>query len=111
MVEFVIPHQLLDSKTGRTYKEGNLAQPHSIPIGALVEFAPNEDFIVEDAEAGLDLDQRGIRLHVIAHTRDCDGSPLYVLGIMGDRWTGLDGSLGNRCYGGYSEGSLRVVDS
>jgi len=109
-MEFVIPHQLIDPETGRTYREGNLATAHNIPIGVLVEFVPTEDFIVEDAENGLDLDLRGVRLHVIAHTRDTDGWPLYVLGVKGDKWTGLDGGPGNRCFVGYTEDSLRVVD-
>ena len=44
---------------GRTYRELNLAIKHKFPIGSLVEL------------------ENGARLFVVAHTRDCDGTPLY----------------------------------
>lgn len=46
---------------GRSYKEINLATPHNIPIGTLVEL------------------ESGARLFVVHHARDCDGTPLYCL--------------------------------
>lgn len=36
--------------------------PHTIPVGSLVE-----------------LDDDCVRLYVVAHHRDCDGTPLYAL--------------------------------
>ena len=51
---------------GRTVKENNLSISYNIPLGSLVEIT-NED---EDS---------GVRLFVVSHDRDCDGTPLYGL--------------------------------
>lgn len=50
---------------GRTYREVNAAIEHSIPVGTLVELDGGE------------------RMFVVKHTRDCDQSPLYCLGVHG----------------------------
>lgn len=56
---------------GRSYRQVNAARTHAIPIGALVEL------------------ESGERLRVMKHTRDCDQTPLYSLGLAGsgeDKW-------------------------
>jgi len=73
---------LVNPETGNTYRQDNMAKKHTIPIGSLVEIVHNPiPGIKDDPE---DLLEIGIRLHVVAHTRDCDGTPLYSLGIYGN---------------------------
>lgn len=93
---------LVNPETGNTYRQDNLALSHTIPVGALVEL------------------ENGVRLHVLQQTRDCDGTPLYSLGILeeeGDlamispEWE--DGVFRIKllhCFNGYGEESLRRVD-
>ncbi len=58
----------LVESNGKTWRQNNLAIDHTIPLGTLVE-------------VDLDYsDHHGIRLFVVMHTRDCDGSPMYALG-------------------------------
>lgn len=54
-------------KNGSTVRENNLKAEHKIPLGSLVEV--NIPYIEE----------HGVRLFVVSHERDCDGSPLYTL--------------------------------
>jgi hypothetical protein len=61
-------------ENGRTIRENNLARSHSIPIGALVEVKYDRWFGCGACE------KVHARLWVAKHTRDCDGTPLYVLG-------------------------------
>jgi hypothetical protein len=56
-------------KNGKTIKENNLIRKHKYPIGSLVEL------------------EGGERLFIMAHTRDCDGSPLYNLGFNWNKET------------------------
>lgn len=51
---------------GKTLKDNNLGLDHTIPLGSLVEVR-EEDGVP------------GVRLYVVKHTRDCDGTPLYGL--------------------------------
>ena len=55
-----------DDPQGRTYREVNAEKQHSIPLGTLVEIRSGE------------------RLRVMRHTRDCDQTPLYSIGMAGD---------------------------
>ena len=48
---------------GRTFCQVNAEKRHAIPLGTLVEIDTGE------------------RLRVMMHTRDCDQTPLYTLGI------------------------------
>lgn len=58
---------------GRTVRENNQAVEHKLPIGALVE-------ITTDCPIGeFGSIYKGVRLFVVSHERDCDGSPLYSL--------------------------------
>jgi hypothetical protein len=63
MIKLITIHNLKDpsDKQGRSYKEINLGKNHKIPLGMLVEL------------------DGGVRLFVVKHTRDCDGTPLYSL--------------------------------
>jgi len=57
----------------KTIREVNLQQQHQIPLGTLVEFYSEEWYGDGACERIVG------RLWVVAHTRDCDGSPLYSL--------------------------------
>jgi hypothetical protein len=52
---------------GKTIKQNNMDIQHKIPIGTLVEVY---------WEGG---EYNGVRLFVVEHVRDCDGTPLYNL--------------------------------
>lgn len=69
----VIFVQDIVQENGKTVKENNLAVEHTIPIDALVE-------IVDSKEYG------GVRLFVVHHSRDCDGTPLYELSFEKDAY-------------------------
>ncbi len=75
-----------DDASGRTYRQVNAAKAHSIPLGTLVET------------------NRGARLFVARHDRDCDQTPLYALSYE----PGESGSLHNLS-GGWSEDLIRPV--
>lgn len=47
----------------------NMKKTHTIPIGTLVEVNLPSD------------EKHGVRVFVIEHTRDCDGSPLYAISL------------------------------
>lgn len=57
---------------GKTIRENNLERIHEIPLGALVEVTC-EDYPDDDDPVN------GLRLFVVKHSRDCDGTPLYDL--------------------------------
>jgi len=86
-------HDLVDPNDpeGRTYKQVNADRQHAIPIGALVEH-----------------DSSGVRLFVVAHTRDCDMTPLYSLSVHHPRDED-EYQKGHRREHGYSEDHLVVV--
>ena len=73
----------LDSGNGKTYREINLATIHKYEVGSLVQILST-----------------GVRLFIVMHTRDCDGTPLYSLShdIDGIKWVS-----------GYSEDSLKLI--
>lgn len=56
---------------GKTVKENNLNKNHNIPLKSLVEIVN-----MEENEEG---SENGLRLFVVGHSRDCDGTPLYDL--------------------------------
>ena len=57
---------LKNPETGLTYRQENNARQHLYAINSLVE--PE--------------DEGGVRLFVVEHTRDCDGTPLYNLSYV-----------------------------
>ncbi len=77
-MEFVMVHQLINPETGNTYKEDNLKIVHKIPIGTLVECK------FDTWHRGGACEKNHVRLWVVRHSRDCDGTPLYSI----SRWKG-----------------------
>jgi hypothetical protein len=67
-MKYVIVSDIVEDN-GKTIKQNNLTIVHEIPIGSLVEIQDegNEEQI------------NGLRLFVVNHSRDCDGTPLYDL--------------------------------
>lgn len=62
---------------GKTIRENNLERQHTIPLGALVEIQKDSD---DDNDPEMERYQTGgVRLFVVKHSRDCDGTPLYDL--------------------------------
>lgn len=88
LADFVDP----DDPQGRTYRQVNAEKKHQIPIGTLVE-----------------LDD-GVRMWVVAHTRDCDNTPLYNLSpVKDDIEVERVGFRNSSWHGGYSEDSLKPI--
>jgi len=87
-MEFFVIHNTKEAN-GKTIKENNLEKKHIYPVGSLVE-VNFEDF-----------EGNGIRLYVKKHMRDCDGTPLYSLGIPEDEYCNFPG---------FSEDSLTLVN-
>lgn len=75
MTQFVMLSDIVE-QNGKTVKENNLSKQHLIPIGSLVELS-NKDYPDEAPRDGL-------RLFVVHHSRDCDGTPLYDLSAKAD---------------------------
>jgi hypothetical protein len=63
-------------ENGKTVKQNNLEKTHSIAIGSLVEIQNDSDYGEENTN--------GLRLFVVDHARDCDGTPLYSLSFKRD---------------------------
>ncbi|HSI90059.1 MAG TPA: hypothetical protein VK927_03035 [Adhaeribacter sp.] len=106
-MEIVFIHDLKNPETGNSYKEDNLAKQHNIPVGTLVQI--NSDMEEYD----------GIRLFVVGHHRDCDGTPLYSLGKKGEEMYDNGGYFPGAKPGtfhnpktmhGFSEDSLLVIN-
>ena len=85
-------HNLPSDIAGLTWKEKNMLIEHKIPIGSLVEL------------------EEGVRLFIVKHTRDCDGTPLYVLApYMGAVEENVRNQYINKMVYGYPESSLRTL--
>ena len=98
---FIHVADIVNPETGNTYREDNEAKKHQIPIGNLVE-------IVSDSD-----DDRfdGVRLYVVYHHRDCDGTPLYAMAFDKTDTVQDDPRFHNRKWlHGFPEKSIRVVD-
>lgn len=65
----------LVEENGKTWRENRLAIQHEIPLGSLVEISHFDPEYPDDPPGDFD----GVRLFVVQHQRDCDGSPLYGL--------------------------------
>ena len=86
---------LKNQKTGKIFREENNALKHKIALKTLVET------------------ENGLRLFVVSHDRDCDGTPLYSLSFdinwreeMYGEYTILANS--RKCKG-YSEECLKII--
>ena len=60
-------------QNGKTIKQNNLEKKHNIELGTLVEITCDDSLHDEEDQ------HNGLRLFVVQHTRDCDGTPLYSL--------------------------------
>lgn len=105
-IELVNIADLKNPETGKTYREENNAKEHKIPLGSLVE--------VDFDDTYNDRPHKGLRLFVVKHDRDCDGTPLYSLSFDKNWKEDMYGSQFNfaaRCRidSGYSEETLKVL--
>ena len=103
MVEMIVIHNLKDphDPRGRSYKEVNLEKQHRIPIGALVEL---------QGEDGTEDEHYGVRLYVVAHLRDCDGTPLYAMSAYRtDTVEKIKGFANPGWLHGWDEEGLKVI--
>lgn len=97
---------LISSDTGKTFREENEEKKHNIPLGTLVE-VDVDDYYLENPK-------KGLRLFVVSHDRDCDGTPLYSLSFN-KNWKkdkyGEKFELLNKAQidSGYDENSLKIV--
>lgn len=116
-------------ENGLTVKQNNQKLIHNIPLGTIVEISYDSSY--EDEEENTN----GLRLFVVQHLRDCDGTPLYGLSFNkkageileqatrdeeqakrnGDTFNihlirYLLWSYKGAIAGGYDEGSLKVVE-
>lgn len=99
-MELVNIADLKNPETGKTYREENEAITHNIPLGTLVEV---------DCD-----DSKGLRLFVVAHERDCDGTPLYALSFDKEWTSSMYGEQFKfaarfRIDSGYPEDVLKVI--
>jgi len=80
-------------KNGKTVRENNLLLKHKLPIGSLVE-----------------IKNTGVRLFIVAHHRDCDGTPLYMLSPdVDDREEPKPPYFLSKWTGGYSITNLKII--
>lgn len=97
---FIHIADLVDQTTGKTHREMNNEKRHAIPIGALVE-------VKFDTWFGLGACWKvHARLWVVAHRRDCDGTPLYSI----SQWDDPAFAMSHFAHHGFSEESLTVVE-
>jgi hypothetical protein len=102
---------------GKTIKENNLEIKHNIPLGELVEI------ITWDKES--EEKYGGLRLFVVEHERDVDGTPLYglswdikLIGKTQEEWKEMDPPIerlikfANRhnVSRRFSKGNLKVIN-
>jgi hypothetical protein len=72
VTNFIKFSEIIESN-GRTIRENNLTSKHKYPIDELVEVKYDEYF-------GNDAGRKIIaHMYVVAHDRDCDGTPLYTV--------------------------------
>jgi len=98
---------IVNPESGKTYRQENLEKSHKYKVGDLVEIISWND----------DCEYDGMRLYIIGCVRDCDGTPLYVLGSRGMSLyqTGF-GLKEGVCYNfnsfsGFSEEFLKLIKS
>ena len=111
-MELINIADLKNPETGKTYREENNAKQHKYKVNDLVEIIGWG----EKGECGYD----GMRMYVIGCVRDCDGTPLYVLGTKGlGLWeTSYNGQpiktqtfYNFKSHSGFGEVSLRLIKS
>ena len=98
-IDFI--HHQVDPATGKTLKQVNQERRHKIALGTLAEVKFDAWF------GGGACWKVHARLWVVDHSRDCDGTPLYVL----SRWRDpADARRFGDLHGGMSEEALTVVE-
>ena len=106
MIQIINIADLVNPKTGKTYREENNALIHKYKVGDLVEIIPWED----------NCEYAGMRLYIIGCVRDCDGTPLYVLGSRDMELYQKAFVKPNVCYNfksypGFGEESLKLINT
>jgi hypothetical protein len=97
---FNMIHDIVEAN-GKTIKENNLAKPHNIPIGTLVE-AKFDEWFGEGACWKVHA-----RMWIVSHDRDCDGTPLYSI----SRWNDPEFAKQNRLlHSGFPEEWLTPIE-
>ena len=103
----VFLHNIVE-ENGQTIRQNNLGIKHTIPLYSLVEIKPSCDDDIDDGSM-YEYHRAGIRLYVVAHTRDCDGTPLYSLSFDKDaynRWSKVDKDVKNGRFDSDQEASM-----
>ena len=103
-MEFINIADLKNPKTGKTYREENNELHHKYKVGDLVEIIPWDD----------KCEYAGMRLYIIGCVRDCDETPLYVLGSKGMELYQRAFVKPNTCYNfnsfsGFGEKDLQLI--
>jgi len=107
-MEIINIADMVNPDSGKTYREENNELVHNIPLGSLVETDFNDEY--------LESPKSGLRLFVVSHDRDCDGTPLYSLSFQKD-WTpekyDFLSKFSRRLMvdSGYGENSLKLIKS
>lgn len=86
----LIPVHSIVEANGKTIKENNLAKKHNIPLNAIVEAE------ISDEHSHTFYKGKG-RFYVVAHTRDCDGTPLYSISLDKTEVVNSDDIIGIIC--------------
>lgn len=103
-MEIINIADLTNPKTGKIYRQENMELQHKYKVGDLVEIIPWDD----------DCEYSGMRLYIIGCVRDCDGTPLYVLGSRGMELYQKPFVKPNTCYNfnsfsGFAEDNLQII--
>lgn len=102
-MEFINIADIKNPKTGKTFRQENNEKQHKYKV----------DDLVEIIGWGEDSRYNGMRLYIIGLVRDCDGTPLYVLGSKGMELhqLGTNGRLYNfNSFSGFGEESLKIIN-
>lgn len=106
-MELINIADIINPETGKSYRHENNEKKHNIELGRLVEINFDDSYSVDK--------KKGLRLFVVSHHRDCDGTPLY--GLSFDRnWHELMFGEDFKVFArwavdwGYSEGSLKIIE-
>ena len=95
---------LKNPQTGKTYREENNELQHKYKVGDLIEIIPWDE----------DCEYAGMRLYIIGCVRDCDGTPLYVLGSKGmelyqKAFVKPDTCYNFNSFSGFGEENLKLI--
>ncbi len=101
-MEIINIADLKNPETGKSYREENNELQHKYKVNDLVEITGCDEYL-------------GMRLYIIGCVRDCDGTPLYVLGSKGmELYQKGFGLKENVCYNfnsfsGFGEDNLNLI--